>query len=167
MITMQPQSLMRQSLVQQPEQERLEDVEQLLAAAQIAWFDSPAVRPAINVQIVLLEARLRLDRACSLGFALTCRVEVIGDLPVAKVLAEITSEGIDPDGFDRFATPVQRVELATSLGVTEVEPIGCFVAGADKARLLDEGLQKHRTVRSEEHTSELQSPMYLVCRLLL
>src|SRR5437764_10886635 len=25
----------------------------------------------------------------------------------------------------------------------------------------------HRVVRSEEHTSELQSPMYLVCRLLL
>src|SRR5437879_9253453 len=25
----------------------------------------------------------------------------------------------------------------------------------------------HRRVRSEEHTSELQSPMYLVCRLLL
>src|SRR5436189_4030311 len=28
--------------------------------------------------------------------------------------------------------------------------------------------QNHRaTIRSEEHTSELQSPMYLVCRLLL
>src|SRR5437764_11866209 len=26
---------------------------------------------------------------------------------------------------------------------------------------------KHIEVRSEEHTSELQSPMYLVCRLLL
>src|SRR5436189_2559015 len=25
----------------------------------------------------------------------------------------------------------------------------------------------HRSLRSEEHTSELQSPMYLVCRLLL
>src|ERR1017187_2165980 len=25
----------------------------------------------------------------------------------------------------------------------------------------------HRRIRSEEHTSELQSPMYLVCRLLL
>src|SRR5437764_10752987 len=25
----------------------------------------------------------------------------------------------------------------------------------------------HRSPRSEEHTSELQSPMYLVCRLLL
>src|SRR5437879_7559103 len=27
--------------------------------------------------------------------------------------------------------------------------------------------QPARTTRSEEHTSELQSPMYLVCRLLL
>src|SRR5437879_13380196 len=25
----------------------------------------------------------------------------------------------------------------------------------------------HRALRSEEHTSEIQSPMYLVCRLLL
>src|SRR5437763_8791716 len=31
----------------------------------------------------------------------------------------------------------------------------------DRARAVTEGL------RSEEHTSELQSPMYLVCRLLL
>src|SRR5437763_11530000 len=29
------------------------------------------------------------------------------------------------------------------------------------------GGNKARRVRSEEHTSELQSPMYLVCRLLL
>src|SRR5437764_3275652 len=34
------------------------------------------------------------------------------------------------------------------------------VGGDDIDALLDE-------VRSEEHTSELQSPMYLVCRLLL
>src|SRR3712207_7995546 len=31
----------------------------------------------------------------------------------------------------------------------------------------DEGLQVGRRVRSEEHTSELQSRQYLVCRLLL
>src|SRR5437764_12079911 len=33
-----------------------------------------------------------------------------------------------------------------------------------------EGLRRrraYRSIRSEEHTSELQSPMYLVCRLLL
>src|SRR5437879_9131788 len=29
------------------------------------------------------------------------------------------------------------------------------------------GLARRLRVRSEEHTSELQSPMYLVCRLLL
>src|SRR5437879_11391614 len=29
------------------------------------------------------------------------------------------------------------------------------------------GLEKSGSPRSEEHTSELQSPMYLVCRLLL
>src|SRR5436189_2587652 len=29
------------------------------------------------------------------------------------------------------------------------------------------GFDGHNRVRSEEHTSELQSPMYLVCRLLL
>src|SRR5437762_9577264 len=29
------------------------------------------------------------------------------------------------------------------------------------------GAVQSRTTRSEEHTSELQSPMYLVCRLLL
>src|SRR5437764_10948560 len=36
-------------------------------------------------------------------------------------------------------------------------------------RLLRLGLRRDRgaTGRSEEHTSELQSPMYLVCRLLL
>src|SRR5437762_7066030 len=27
--------------------------------------------------------------------------------------------------------------------------------------------KKYKTYRSEEHTSELQSPMYIVCRLLL
>src|SRR5437879_4403863 len=35
----------------------------------------------------------------------------------------------------------------------------------DRARLRAEHLGERR--RSEEHTSELQSPMYLVCRLLL
>src|SRR5437879_9766623 len=34
-------------------------------------------------------------------------------------------------------------------------------------RSLDDLVERERLVRSEEHTSELQSPMYLVCRLLL
>src|SRR5437879_10784647 len=42
------------------------------------------------------------------------------------------------------------VVKTVSAGVTFIEPVG---VGTDQ--------------RSEEHTSELQSPMYLVCRLLL
>src|SRR5437763_13433792 len=34
-------------------------------------------------------------------------------------------------------------------------------------RVACETMVTHATRRSEEHTSELQSPMYLVCRLLL
>src|SRR5437763_5867806 len=34
-------------------------------------------------------------------------------------------------------------------------------------RIVRRGTQRAMVVRSEEHTSELQSPMYLVCRLLL
>src|SRR5437762_9531945 len=37
--------------------------------------------------------------------------------------------------------------------------------GVEERVRLDRGA--HRDDRSEEHTSELQSPMYLVCRLLL
>src|SRR3712207_7365563 len=41
-------------------------------------------------------------------------------------------------------------------------------AGADHARAQDaHAVQQPRVLRSEEHTSELQSRQYLVCRLLL
>src|SRR5437879_6971195 len=49
----------------------------------------------------------------------------------------------------------------TSLGMTPASPS----AQADKQVLFRRGSSRHH--RSEEHTSELQSPMYLVCRLLL
>src|SRR5256885_2735254 len=39
--------------------------------------------------------------------------------------------------------------------------------GSDIARINSAPLRAHTPVRSEEHTSELQSPCNLVCRLLL
>src|SRR5438876_10623301 len=42
--------------------------------------------------------------------------------------------------------------------------LACGVATLDERRVL---LRKARPHRSEEHTSELQSPVHLVCRLLL
>src|SRR5437762_8004620 len=44
-------------------------------------------------------------------------------------------------------------------------PNGCTYSIAD--RTFSELSPPARIIRSEEHTSELQSPMYLVCRLLL
>src|SRR5437762_8650141 len=42
-----------------------------------------------------------------------------------------------------------------------------IVSGVENAPDPDQGEVRTHEVRSEEHTSELQSPMYLVCRLLL
>src|SRR5258708_26375601 len=44
---------------------------------------------------------------------------------------------------------------------------GSSVAGLAGARSGFRGTTRRRTSRSEEHTSELQSPDHLVCRLLL
>src|SRR5258707_7373697 len=65
------------------------------------------------------------------------------------------------------ALPISRHRPATPRG-------GCLSARTDRAARLErrrEGargrLPGRRAVRSEEHTSELQSRQYLVCRLLL
>src|SRR5437763_3838190 len=44
---------------------------------------------------------------------------------------------------------------------------GCAFAGSAGARWARALQRLLHPLRSEEHTSELQSPMYLVCRLLL
>src|SRR5437764_11575115 len=42
-----------------------------------------------------------------------------------------------------------------------------LLLGCGRARVAPLTLERYVHERSEEHTSELQSPMYLVCRLLL
>src|SRR5437764_9612031 len=49
-------------------------------------------------------------------------------------------------------------EVGVEVVEVPVEQLGGVAPGLDEVRVPD---------RSEEHTSELQSPMYLVCRLLL
>src|SRR5437764_13883287 len=62
--------------------------------------------------------------------------------------------GDDPEGFPEFIPSTSRVSARRHL--------------VDESPALTAVLQAQpRLVRSEEHTSELQSPMYLVCRLLL
>src|SRR5437879_9657980 len=85
----------------------------------------------------------------------------------AYIIVEI--EIIDPVGFEEYKKRV--VPLVEKYG-------GKYIAVSDRVETLEGDWKPKRIVvlefeslgranRSEEHTSELQSPMYLVCRLLL
>src|SRR5258708_25066953 len=55
----------------------------------------------------------------------------------------------------------------TTLFRSQDDGVGDEIGRQDPGALVDAGRQVARDVRSEEHTSELQSPDHLVCRLLL
>ncbi len=61
----------------------------------------------------------------------------------AELSLEVTGERINPDAFDRLMVAMQNVELAATLGIAEVLPVGSLVTGASKGRLLDEGFEQH------------------------
>ena len=71
----------------------------------------------------------------------------VARLSVAELLAEVADERVDPDAFDRLGVAMQPIELATSLGVAQVLPVGGLVAGAREAGFFDEGFQQDRAVR--------------------
>src|SRR3712207_6932877 len=72
----------------------------------------------------------------------------------------VEGEREDPPGLPSFATAAQRA--------TEVAAHPHAVKPPRTVRKQALGLaQRHDRRRSEEHTSELQSRQYLVCRLLL
>src|SRR5256885_10434359 len=58
---------------------------------------------------------------------------------------------------------MHREQVYSAAIVADVDPTDPIVA--DRLRLQQQSLA--RVIRSEEHTSELQSPCNLVCRLLL
>src|SRR3712207_8213529 len=64
----------------------------------------------------------------------------------------------DPDRIDRLPEGEHETRVAAILA-TQPHPARLFLRWADQFSSLDD--------RSEEHTSELQSRQYLVCRLLL
>ena len=60
-------------------------------------------------------------------------------LSVAEMRTEVAHERIDPDALDGLCVAMEGVELAASLGITQVLPVGGFVAGAAEAIRLHEG----------------------------
>src|ERR1022692_477356 len=63
-------------------------------------------------------------------------------LSVAEMRTEVAHERINPDALDWFCVAMERIELAASLCVSKILPVGGFVAGAGEARLLDKGFQQ-------------------------
>src|SRR5437762_8408358 len=64
---------------------------------------------------------------------------------------------------DPATTEIYTLSLHDALPISE----GTYNAVQPKSRRLGPRTYMRCRMRSEEHTSELQSPMYLVCRLLL
>src|SRR3712207_8419242 len=75
---------------------------------------------------------------------------------------EASDGGHEPIAHERGPTDRLRVELAEAVAV---RPASAGEVDADAGD--EEEQQPERPERSEEHTSELQSRQYLVCRLLL
>src|SRR3989441_47551 len=83
---------------------------------------------------------------------------------IATLLATILLYVVAPKGF----FPIQ--DTGVILGISEAPPTVSFEAMAERQQALAHVILQDPTVeslRSEEHTSELQSLAYLVCRLLL
>src|SRR6266436_8616056 len=68
------------------------------------------------------------------------------NLTVAKMRAEVARQRINPDALDGLCVAMEGVELPASLRVTEVLPVGGFVASAGEAGFLNEGFQQDRTI---------------------
>ena len=80
------------------------------------------------------------------------------------VLESIAVPDVNASGTRSPETAAETEAIAEGFVITMPQSLG---TGADRFRWTEQWLVVRSFKRSEEHTSELQSPMYLVCRLLL
>src|SRR5437763_13102601 len=66
-----------------------------------------------------------------------------------------------------YELDIRRPRFGETLPTTMAEHAGAVIFGGPQSANDPDDFIKAEVDRSEEHTSELQSPMYLVCRLLL
>src|SRR5947209_10987686 len=130
---------------------KFEDAQQLAGPAQRARCVGPWV---LDPQAVLLENHVvRADRHV--------------DVPLPEQVSHIEVEAFADDLEDEPSSFAEVRELAErlvdhGLAVDELQQL--LFARANQRELTNHRLSRSR---SEEHTSELQSRQYLVCRLLL
>src|SRR5690348_18209810 len=68
---------------------------------------------------------------------------------------------------DTATTEIYTLSLHDALPIFLRGPLPCSLGSHRAARSLHQQRSDDASARSEEHTSELQSPVHLVCRLLL
>src|ERR1035437_852237 len=126
---------------------------------------APVKRGMVNV----------LDATADVAVGAKLRVTVGGD-PAGKVLAEAVTETANLSVSTAFgsvfttsptAEPVWLLRETSAIGTLPEVAVSVEVMIGKKPLILPSGEVSPLTSRSEEHTSELQSRQYLVCRLLL
>src|SRR3712207_7115516 len=104
----------------------------------------------------------KFDKAVLEKYGITGTTEVVYNPSYEVLFEEETKEGLE--GFEKGQV--------TELGAVNVMT-GVYTGRSPKDKFIVDDENSHDTVwwtsdeRSEEHTSELQSRQYLVCRLLL
>src|SRR5437879_3446147 len=124
------------------------------------YYPGLSLQAACRMCLVEVEKAPKLQTACTLvaleGMVVRTETEQVKQARKAMLEFLLTNHPLDCPVCDKG-------------GECELQDM-VFRYGADESRFVEE--KKHRpeekwSERSEEHTSELQSPMYLVCRLLL
>src|SRR5437879_524708 len=120
------------------------------------------------------ESYLRIDKLMDVARRADCDALHPGygflaenpELARACLAAGITFIGPAAEAMEQMGSKTAARQLARRAGVLTVPGVVEPIEGLEKASQLARGTG-FPVLRSEEHTSELQSPMYLVCRLLL
>src|SRR5437762_5581148 len=103
----------------------------------------------------LIDSEVMMGQLKQHGFQIT------SDAEEADTVVVNTCGFIDSAKKESIEAILEAARLKTNGKATRLVVAGCLVE-----RYRDQ-LKAEMPERSEEHTSELQSPMYLVCRLLL
>src|SRR5205823_9033185 len=84
-----------------------------------------------------------------------------GNISAARIVSEVVKTTLGPRGMDKMMVDSLGDVTITSDGATVLDELD---VQHPAAKML---VEVAKTQRSEEHTSELQSLAYIVCRLLL
>src|SRR5437762_8714331 len=154
-------------------------------APRLAAMQIVTTRPRACVRVSGPDAEDFLQRMVSNDVAAGERCDALLLTPKARIIAPLRVVRRAPDDYllltepelgDVVRTQLLRARFAAKVEIEPEEHESWLVVGGDE--VLDErppgaeasvdDVERWRIEsRSEEHTSELQSPMYLVCRLLL